>query len=817
MKKLILTKEQLRPNIKELLKDEDLKTVLCEDYTAIGQEKAIKALTLGLSINKPDYNIYVAGVEDKNNSEHVFDIITEKALKKDNIAKTEDMAFVYNFKNPKMPKLLKLGYGGKALKYRMKDLINFSKKIDLKKMLNNNKTVIKMENDANEKIDNYIEQELYSKFNNILGKDFIITKENFNLTLIPMILDKNKKYIPLREDRFQSLPKEQKEAINKKVKIVQPILNEIQNTMNQMIKIETEKISKITNKIFYEYIVSYINKIEKEVLEYEMGPKSKYYVKQYLADVKYDIKENLSEYMENTTKKKIIKKNMNFPVPTIKEFDLKRYEVNLFINKNNENIPVIRPNQISFRSLFGGINYKKYIGEKESSHMEIIPGDLHKANGGFIILNINEVLSKPYVYHALINSLETNSTSIKNITEYIGADEQASLIPENIPLTVKIILLGDISVYNLLLEKDKEFVKHFKILSHFDYEIKLNKKEILKTISHINDEIEKFDILQLTDSGYTEILRIASREAGEQNKITAKMDFIDDLLIEAHYYALSKNLAEIDDTIVEMAYKEKNDRLNVFEEKTIEKMNEGTYLMDFKGEKIGEVNGLSVLNINGYSFGKPVKITVSTYKNRGGINNIDKKMENTGPSHNKGIRIITGYLGNKFGQNKILNFDYSIVFEQLYGKLDGDSASSTELYALLSSLSKTPLKQSIAVTGSVNQRGLIQPIGGVNEKIEGFYKICKLKNSLSEECGVIIPHQNIGNLNLNSEVCKAIEDNQFKIYAVKTIEEGLNILTGKPIQEQVVDGYYSKDSIFYKIDQKFLKKEKNIEENIKSS
>ena len=388
---------------------------------------------------------------------------------------------------------------------------------------------------------------------------------------------------------------------------------------------------------------------------------------------------------------------------------------------------------------------------------------------------------------------------IENITGLNVISE--TLRPQPIPLDVKVIIIGDYYLYQLLYNFDDDFKKLFKIRADFDVEMDKTEENIRKIGSFVAYQCKEEGLKPFDKSALAAIIERSSRIAGNQNKLTAKFNELVEIIYEADQWASMDGRDVVTREDVMKAIEKKNYRNNTYEEKLMELMEKNTIIIDTKGEKIGEINGLSVIDSGQYAFGRPSKITVNTYAGKEGIINIEREGEQSGSIYDKGVLILGGYLGEKYAKNFPLTLTASITFEQSYSGIDGDSASSTELYALLSSLADKPIKQSIAVTGSVNQKGLIQPVGGINEKIEGFYKICKLKGLTGEE-GVIIPHQNIENLMLEDEVIEAVERGDFKIYAVKTIDEGIEILTGIEAGEMDENGQYPEGTINYLVQER---------------
>jgi lon-related putative ATP-dependent protease len=449
----------------------------------------------------------------------------------------------------------------------------------------------------------------------------------------------------------------------------------------------------------------------------------------------------------------------------------------------------------------GSIEYRNEMGVLATDYTMLKPGALHQANGGYLILLVKDILQHPYAWNALKRTLLDEHLTMETRQMANGAMISASLKPEPIAIDVKVILIGDPELYGLLYTYDEEFRKLFKIRADFDYEIERTDDHIDKLARFFATEVEKENLKHLDRHAVGRLVTHAARLADDQEKLTAHFRTLVDLLLEADHWATVTGSKLIEERHVEKALAEWERRNNRYEEKILEMFEDGTYLIDVTGEKVGEINGLAVVGSGLYQFGKPSKITVSTYRGRSGIINIEREARTSGAIHDKGVMILTGYLGHQFAQDKPLALTASIVFEQLYSGVDGDSASSTELYALLSSLSGVPIRQNLAVTGSVNQRGQIQPIGGVNEKIEGFFKVCRFKG-LTGDQGVIIPKQNVKNLLLSEEVIEAVKDGRFHIYSVGHVNEGIELLMGKPAGDRNGKGNFPRNTINYLVDKR---------------
>lgn len=481
------------------------------------------------------------------------------------------------------------------------------------------------------------------------------------------------------------------------------------------------------------------------------------------------------------------------------------YRVNLFIdNSQTEGAPVIMDSNYSYHNLFGKLEYENYYGALKTDYTMLQPGLLHKANGGYIILQAKDLLTNSICYDALKKALRIKELNIENATDQRSSMVMVSLKPEPIPLDLKVILIGSSNIYHTLLAMDSDFKKLFKVKVEFEDDAPKTEDNMLKLARFIHGFCEQENLIPLDKTAVAKVIEYASKLANDKRKLSTRFNDLSEIIAEACTWAKLAKAKIVTGEFVQKTLDERIDRIKKYDSKYTEMIRDNTLLISTSGFKVGQINGLTVMTIGDYSFGKPSKITVNTYTGKSGIINIEREVELSGSSHSKGVYILSGYLGEMFAQDIPLSLTASICFEQLYNGVDGDSASSTELYALLSSLSEVPINQGIAVTGSVNQKGEIQPIGGVNEKIEGFYQICKMRG-LDGSHGVMIPVQNIENLSLSDEIVEAVKKGQFHIYAVSSIEEGIEVLTGVPAGKKDKQGHFPAGSVNYMVYEKLKK------------
>ena len=530
----------------------------------------------------------------------------------------------------------------------------------------------------------------------------------------------------------------------------------------------------------------------------------------YLEGVKDDILKNISAFLSKTSDEKMAS------LPPHKQ-EAKQpwlnYQVNLVVdNSKLDGAPVVMDSDYSFHSIFGGLEYENTYGSLKTDYTMIKPGLLHEANGGYIMFQAKDLLANPACYEQLKKSLRIKQLLIENPTDQRNNIVMVSIKPEPIPLNVKVLIIGSDEIYQTLLTMDEDFRKLFKIKVEFEEQAPRTTKNILRLANFVKSYCSQEKLLDLDKEALAKVVEITSKMSGDKEKLSTQFSNIGEIVGEASSWAKMAKSKVITKEFVQKALDERLDRIKKYDSKYLEMIKSNTLLIDTTGYKVGQINGLTVISIGDYSFGKPARITANTYMGKAGVVNIENQVDLSGSSHSKGVLILSGYLGQMFAQDILLSLTASICFEQLYGGIDGDSASSTELYAILSSLADIPINQSIAVTGSVNQKGEIQPIGGVNEKIEGFYQICKIRG-FNGENGVIIPVQNIRNLSLSDEIIDSVSKGEFHIYAIETIDEGIEILTGVPAGAKNKDGKFPLGTINYLVYEKLKKFSKASEKN----
>lgn len=736
----------------------------------IGQDRAVQAIKFGLKMNQKGYNIYVAGTSGVGRTSYTHALIKDHAKENPN-KNLKDWVYVNNFKNSNEPTALCFDAGqGKVFKKDIEDIID-KLKDEIPKIFNSKEyeyhsRLLMSELESN--VQKIIEE--LNEFARPKGFKFQVTERG--LMSIPIkedgtlmqedelgsltAVDVNK----LREDGIK-LNQESKDYIDK-IKSCEDIYK------NKTLELD-KNVGRSLVGFYGQYLLNKYGNDEK--------------AQKYINEICNDIVDNISKFKSTGEETQQNPMALLGIMPHKNDEKLfNKYKVNLFIDNSECNdCKIIIENNPTYYNLTGSIDYKNEIGALTTSFMEIKPGALHKANGGYLIINTKDLLSNPFSWDCLKRSLKTNKIAIESLNKQLGYLVTSTLKPEPIDLDVKVILVGDGYYYSLLYAYEEDFRNLFKIMADFDIEINKNKENIYKTVQLIANKCNEENLKQFDKSAVERLIEYSMRLSDNKDKLTAKFNKIVDIIYEAQ--AVSPDTNEyITKEDVQNAIDLKIYRSNKYEEKLNEMFEDGTLLIDIDGEKVGQINGLAVMGTGEYSFGKPSKITASTYKGRRGVINIEREIKQSGSIHDKGVLILSGYLGARYGKEKPLSITTSITFEQNYNGVDGDSASSTELYAIISSISDIPIKQHIAVTGSVSQKGEIQPIGGINQKIEGFFDVCKIKGFTGKQ-GIMMPIQNVKNLLLKDEIVQAVKEGKFNIYAISNIEEGLEILTGKNIDE----------------------------------
>jgi lon-related putative ATP-dependent protease len=749
----------------------------------IGQDRAANALAFGLRMTDEGYNIYLMGITGTGRNSYTKSIVAERAKEQPT---PSDWCYVYDFDQPDSPLALAFtpGAGGQF----KEQIESFVARIrdDIPKAFESDE----FRNLRNEAVQQFQSQTMavLEKLSGLAKAQQLLFKPTGKGYVTIPTLDGQ----PLNEQRLQELDAATLEGINKRIQSYQKEAEPLFEELGSLEREVQEKLQALERKAGASIVFPLLESIRKKFEANQEAQK-------YLSNLEQDIYRHLRHFYPDDGQQDE-DRAAAMRAQNKEGWDIK-YKVNLFVDNGQvQGAPVVFETNASYYNMFGMIEFQPSMGTLITNLTKVKAGSLHRANGGYLIVQAEDLFSNAHSWKALKRAVKNKQVRVENVPDG-SSGVITGLRPQPIPLDVKVILIGSYDIYMLLYRYDEDFRKLFKIKVDFETEMTREDENILKMAAFISRHCRDRGLHNFHRAAVAAVIDYSSRLAENQSKLSTRFNDIVELLAEANSWASLEGATLVEERHITKTLSEKRYRADKYEQKIHELFADGTYLMDVQGVAVGQINGLAVLNMGDYSFGKPARITVNTFTGKKGVINIEKEAQLSGRIHNKGVLIIGGYLGAKFAQKFPLTLTATLCFEQSYDGVDGDSASSAELYALLSSLADVPLKQGIAVTGSVNQKGEIQPIGGVNEKIEGFYRLCQ-KQGLTGEQGVLIPVQNKRQLMLHSEVLEAVKAGNFHIYAVRTIEEGIEALTGMPAGERDSTGEYTEGSIFRLVEKK---------------
>jgi lon-related putative ATP-dependent protease len=752
----------------------------------IGQERAQKALHFGLEIREKGFNIYVAGIPGTGRRTAVKRFLDELAKTK---PKADDWVYVNNFANPYEPLSIRLPPGmSPRLKTDMASFISEARRV-LPQAFESDDYATKRQ-EALGKLDGERATIVQEVNESAAKQGFSIQMGPTGLMIIPVINDK-----PLTQEEFEALPKETQAEILKKREALDTDLRSGFRRIRDLDAKGMEVITKLNSEIAL-YAIGHLLTGLKE--KYGKIPE----VLSYIDSVQKDILDNLGTFLGPAQQQPQQQVPPQFQQLLAKDLAFRKYEINIVVdNEGQDGAPVVFEETPSYLNLLGKAEKEVQFGIVTTDFMMIRPGSVHKANGGYLVIPVLDLFRYPFAWDGLKSALKTEKVTIEEPGEQAGFITARGLKPQPIPLSVKVILIGTPDISQILNQKDPDYPELFKVRADFDTVMDRNEANTQSYAAFICTLCRRFNLHHLDNTAVAKVVEYGSRLADDKKKLSTRFSSIADLIREANFYAGQEKSPYITVKHIEKAVEEKIYRSNLIQQKIQEFIERGVFLIDTEGTQVGQINGLSVMELGDIAFGRPSRVTASVAVGRDGIIDIERQAQLGGPTHTKGVLILGGYLANKYAQDKPLSLSAKLVFEQSYGGVDGDSASSTELYAILSALSGLPLKQSIAVTGSVNQRGEVQAIGGVNEKLEGFFEVCKAKG-LTGQQGAMIPASNVQNLMLKEELLEAAKAGKFSIYPAKTIDEGIEFLTGVPAGERQPDGSYAKGTVNYLVNKR---------------
>jgi len=752
----------------------------------IGQERALDAIKLGLQIQQPGYNVFVVGHTGTGRTTTIKKMLEELELEDGKVLK--DLCYVNNFENPDRPRSLQFPAGqGAKFRREMKRIVEHLREtipgmMESDELRSRRKMIIE---EFEEK-----QKDLIRNFEKgVKEKDFAMTQVQMGQMIRP---DVNPiisgKPTPLAELEAKT---EAGEFPKERYDLIKATYDELSEDMVQVFKQTRENQKLLSDRLerLHKDAISPVVSENITALRTEFTATG---LDDYLSEVQESIIKNLDRF-QRRDESQDQEDSTSQPNPSDQFFE---YSVNLLVDNGKATTkPIITEINPNFKNIFGSIErVVDRQGFGRTDFTRIKPGALHCANGGYLVLDAYDTLIEPGVWQGLKRTLRSGKFEIQAYDPYFMSGSSA-LKPEPVELDLKVILIGMPEIYNLLFNLDTDFTKVFKVKANFDTVMDRSKDNIFRYNAFASKMVEEHHLLPFDKDGIAALIEYGMRLAGRQDKLSTRFNLITDVMREASYWAQQDGSGSVREKHVDNAIDQWIRRVSLVEDKIGEMIEQGIILIDSDGTAIGQINGLSVYSVGEYSFGKPTRITAKTSMGTKGIINVEKEAQLSGATHSKGVLIISGYLQSKFAQKRPLSMNANLCFEQSYGGVDGDSASSTEIYAILSSLAEVPIRQDIAVTGSVNQNGVIQAIGGVNQKIEGFFGVCKDRGFTGSQA-VMIPESNKSDLMLRKEVIKTVEEGKFHIYAVKTIEEGIKILTGMEAGVMQADGSYPNGTLF---------------------
>ncbi|HNS67956.1 MAG TPA: ATP-binding protein, partial [Mesotoga infera] len=726
----------------------------------IGQERAIKTLETGLKIKARGYNIFVSGSTNTGRRTFVSRYLKKKA---EGGETPGDWIYVYNFDDPRSPNSIPLKAGmGKSFQKEMGEFVEITINA-ISESFQSEDYQQKVSAIQSEQAENRssLLKELIEKARE---KDFTVQINQTGVATIPLWNGK-----PLTQEIYEALPEEYQKTISKKGEEVRELVNSYILRMSKMEKEYGEKFKELNRDVASFALEGHIKEMKDKFSESKE-------VTEFIDNLRGDLLDNLGVFFSQET--------------DAKNFFGKRYAINLFVdNSGIKGKPIVEVTNANYSSLFGRIEYLARMGMLDTDHSMIRSGAIHRSNGGYLVLDAKSVLSEPYVWQTLKQLLFSGSEVIENLEHKIGLLSTVSLKPEPIPLDIKIIMIGEPWIYSMLSTMDTDFKKLFKIKAEFDWEMRFDGDTVGKLCGLICSIARENSLMDFDRDAVKEVIKKAIILSGNRKKVSTQFGALKQLLLESSAIAEINGGDMVSAGDVTRAWEEMKTRVSLYQDKVKEMFADSTLLVQTEGELIGEINGLTVVQTEDLSFGIPVKITAKVGPGNSGIVDIQKESELSGNIHDKAGLTIQGYMNSKYAREFPLSLNGSISFEQVYSVVDGDSASVAETIAFLSAIAEVPIKQSIAVTGSINQSGRIQPVGGVQFKVEGFYELCKLKG-LNGKQGVAIPETNFDNLVLPDEIVQAIKSGRFNIWTVETVDEAIELLTGLKAGQPDGNGKY---------------------------
>lgn len=752
----------------------------------VGQDRAIEALSFAVDINRPGYNMYLMGTTGLG-KHTLLKRYLDKASAEQNAA--DDWCYVFNFDDPQKPKAISLPAGrGRQFRDDMRQLVQ-----DLQTAIPS-AFESELYYTRQQEVRDSLKEQTHTAFNSLAEEakkhDVIFLRSDEELAFAACKDGKR-----LSTEDYEKLSTKDKQQFEEVITVLEERLNNLIRLRSQWQRESREKITEINREVGMFAAAHLIDEVKVKYKEIKA-------ITNYLMDVQEDVINGLYEFREQEHVEVTYESSEDY-------FGFQHYEINLIVdNKNNNGAAVIYENNPVYQNLLGRVEYISQMGTQVTDYRFIKAGALHKANGGYLIIDAQKLLTQPNSWEALKRVLVSKKINIESLGDTAGLVNTVSLEPEPIPLDIKVILVGNRALYYLLEDDDPEFSELFKVEVDFSETIDCSKESLNQYAQVIATLIRKNKLVAFEQDAVKRVIEYGMRQIEDTTQLSTHMHSMLDLLIESDHWAKKENKLksaiqtvqrkDVQTAIDKQIYRADRSRDQIYDE-----INKGTLLIDVSGEKVATVNGLFVIESGRLEFAQPARITATVRIGDGDIIDIEREVDLGGALHSKGVLILSSYLGAHYATGKPLSLSASLVFEQSYGNVDGDSATVGELCALVSAISKIPIKQSFAITGSADQHGNVQAIGGINEKIEGFFDICKQKG-LTGDQGIIMPASNTPHLILRDDVVDAIEKKQFSIYPINTVDEAISLLTGLPSGERNAEGSFPEDSVNYKVEQRLL-------------
>lgn len=755
----------------------------------IGQERAVAAIQFGLGVETRGFNLFVAGQPGTGKSSSIMEFVNRRAKAE---PVPSDWVYVYNFEDPLRPIAIRMSPGRATEFAQDMDEVIRTMQVELPRAFEN-ENYEKRKSETMQSIQQKRET-LFTQLQQQASQyGFSIEMTPIGIVTVPSPDGK-----PLSREDFDKLSDDEKEKVKERSNSLEQTVNQTLAKVRQLEKEAQEKQKELDKEVALFAVGHLLEDLKLKYMACQSDQECQE-ILDYLQRVQDDVVEHIDDFRQTEKRQVQIPGMPAIAVSDVNDGALDRYKVNVLVNnKDLEGAPVVIENNPNYYNLFGKVEYKARFGFMTTDHNMIRAGAMHRANGGYLIVHALDVLSNPFTWDALKRALRAREAKVESIADQYGLIPTAAPKPMPIPIDVKVIMIGNPYIYYMLYNLDEDFRKLFKVKADFDIEMARTDPHIDQYACFISKQVRENNLRHFDRSAVAKVVEFGSRLIEDKDRLSTKFIEISDLVSEASHWAIENGHSLVTASDVQEALEQKEYRSRMIEDKIQRMIEEGVIMIDTEGSVVGQANGLSVYSLGDHAFGRPSRITCRTAIGRGQIIDIQRETEMGGPIHSKGVMILNGYMTGHYAQENPLVLSATIAFEQLYEQVEGDSASSTELYTLLSSLANVAIKQDIAVTGSVNQKGEIQPIGGVNSKIEGFYEVCRAKGFNGNQ-GVIIPIQNVRHLMLKDDVIRAVHAGSFHIWPVTTIDEGIEILTGVSAGQRKEDGSYPEGTIHYRV------------------